>query len=428
MHFSIGVHLLRNAVHLANPPSKRSCTPQVHWVGAFEPCSSFGMRPVHIANPSGQSQLYFSAPGSIPFGSIPTLLFCTGVNPLRVNPDFTFLHRGQSPSGQSRLYFLHRGQSPLNPLRVNPDFTFPHRSQSPSGQSRLCFSAPGSIPFGSIRTLLFGTGVNPLQVYPDFTFCTGVSPLRVNPDFTFCTGVNPLRVNPDFTFPHRGQSSLGQSRLLFCIGVNPDFTFLHRGRSPSGQSRLYFRHRGQSPSGQSRLYFSASGTVRVDPTTLGTNDHHGHLEGSLGYPRPPTLFKIPSGASVATSDQTCASRVCPVFQPGLFGAIRVCSTENSPNPTHQRSNPTLEGFLHNPGRSRELVDTGYRPRWPALRRFPFFQNNFQLKGKIVFSQFSDTLRVSMAETLQYGIRMGYLFRCRFSYIAFSYLTDEFLSS
>ncbi|PKI68503.1 hypothetical protein CRG98_011099 [Punica granatum] len=30
-------------------------------------------------------------------------------------------------------------------------------------------------------------------------------------------------------------------------------------------------------------------TVRVDPTTLGTNDHHGHLEGSLGYPRPPTL-------------------------------------------------------------------------------------------------------------------------------------------
>ncbi|PKI52292.1 hypothetical protein CRG98_027316 [Punica granatum] len=89
----------RNAVHLANPPSKRSCTPQVHWVGVFEPCSSFGMRPVHVANPSGQSRL----------------LFCTGVNPLRANPDYffapgsipfgsiptTFLHRGQFPSGQS---------------------------------------------------------------------------------------------------------------------------------------------------------------------------------------------------------------------------------------------------------------------------------------------------------------------------------------
>ncbi|PKI78893.1 hypothetical protein CRG98_000754 [Punica granatum] len=30
-------------------------------------------------------------------------------------------------------------------------------------------------------------------------------------------------------------------------------------------------------------------TVRVDPATLGTNDYHGHQEGSLGYPRPPTL-------------------------------------------------------------------------------------------------------------------------------------------
>ncbi|OWM65545.1 hypothetical protein CDL15_Pgr023815 [Punica granatum] len=30
-------------------------------------------------------------------------------------------------------------------------------------------------------------------------------------------------------------------------------------------------------------------TVRVDPTTLGTSDHHGHLEGSLGYPRLPTV-------------------------------------------------------------------------------------------------------------------------------------------
>ncbi|PKI26087.1 hypothetical protein CRG98_049224, partial [Punica granatum] len=30
-------------------------------------------------------------------------------------------------------------------------------------------------------------------------------------------------------------------------------------------------------------------TIRVDLTTLGTNDLHGHLEGSLGCPRPPTL-------------------------------------------------------------------------------------------------------------------------------------------
>ncbi|PKI62803.1 hypothetical protein CRG98_016811 [Punica granatum] len=55
------------------------------------------------------------------------------------------------------------------------------------------------------------------------------------------------------------------------------------------------------------------------------------------------FLRIPSVASVATFDPTCASRVCPVFQPSLFGAIRVCSTENSPYPTHQWSNPTLEG-------------------------------------------------------------------------------------
>ncbi|OWM77035.1 hypothetical protein CDL15_Pgr002675 [Punica granatum] len=36
-------------------------------------------------------------------------------------------------------------------------------------------------------------------------------------------------------------------------------------------------------------FYYLQGTVRVDPTTLGTNDHHGHLEESLGYPRPPTL-------------------------------------------------------------------------------------------------------------------------------------------
>ncbi|OWM72657.1 hypothetical protein CDL15_Pgr027193 [Punica granatum] len=36
-------------------------------------------------------------------------------------------------------------------------------------------------------------------------------------------------------------------------------------------------------------FYHLQGTVRVDPTTPGTNDHHGHLEESLGYPRPPTL-------------------------------------------------------------------------------------------------------------------------------------------
>ncbi|PKI38868.1 hypothetical protein CRG98_040739 [Punica granatum] len=30
-------------------------------------------------------------------------------------------------------------------------------------------------------------------------------------------------------------------------------------------------------------------TIRVDPITMGANDHHDHLEGSFGYPGPLTL-------------------------------------------------------------------------------------------------------------------------------------------
>ncbi|PKI73059.1 hypothetical protein CRG98_006554 [Punica granatum] len=125
-------------------------------------------------------------------------------------------------------------------------------------------------------------------------------------------------------------------------------------------------------------------TVWVDPITLGANDHHGHLEGSLDYPRPLTLPQ--------NSIRSLCGDVRPdLCQSGLFSvpagsicAFRVCSTKNSPNPTQQRSNLTsnspiphlgtrslpirsigslaLSGFLYNPGRSRELVDTGYRPR------------------------------------------------------------------
>ncbi|PKI47123.1 hypothetical protein CRG98_032492 [Punica granatum] len=43
-------------------------------------------------------------------------------------------------------------------------------------------------------------------------------------------------------------------------------------------------------------YIQLRRTVRFDPKTLGTNDHHGHLEGSLGYPRPPTLLQNSIGS------------------------------------------------------------------------------------------------------------------------------------
>ncbi|PKI72106.1 hypothetical protein CRG98_007493 [Punica granatum] len=63
------------------------------------------------------------------------------------------------------------------------------------------------------------------------------------------------------------------------------------GHKICGQKRLTsLRSPGTGKNG-----FRAS-TVRVDPTTLGTNYHHGHLEGSIGYPRPPTLPKNSIGS------------------------------------------------------------------------------------------------------------------------------------
>ncbi|PKI70877.1 hypothetical protein CRG98_008768 [Punica granatum] len=66
-------------------------------------------------------------------------------------------------------------------------------------------------------------------------------------------------------------------------------------------------------------------TIRVDPTTLGTNDHHDHLEGSLGYPRPPTLPQNSIGSLrgdvqprlVPVGSVHPSSRVC-CYHSGLF--------------------------------------------------------------------------------------------------------------
>ncbi|PKI52787.1 hypothetical protein CRG98_026822 [Punica granatum] len=75
-------------------------------------------------------------------------------------------------------------------------------------------------------------------------------------------------------------------------------------------------------------------------------------------------------------------------------------------PGRSTSSLAFSGFLHNPGRPRELVDIGYRLRWPVLSCFPFLKIIFQVKGKIVFSQFSDTPRVSLTKTLQYQDKNG----------------------
>ncbi|PKI75975.1 hypothetical protein CRG98_003633 [Punica granatum] len=94
--------------------------------------------------------------------------------------------------------------------------------------------------------------------------------------------------------------------------------------------------------GRLRLHIDNTG-LRVDPTTLGTNDHHGHLEGSLGYPRPPTLPQKSIGSLRGDVRPDLCQSGLSTLPVGSVATIQVCSSQNSRNPTHQRSNLTLEG-------------------------------------------------------------------------------------
>ncbi|PKI54154.1 hypothetical protein CRG98_025449 [Punica granatum] len=60
---------------------------------------------------------------------------------------------------------------------------------------------------------------------------------------------------------------------------------------------------------------------------------------------PTRLLKVPSRISGLGQDTEDLSRSLPGRSTGSLA---------------------FSGFLHNPGRFRELVDTGYRPRWLAL--------------------------------------------------------------
>ncbi|PKI72273.1 hypothetical protein CRG98_007347 [Punica granatum] len=84
-------------------------------------------------------------------------------------------------------------------------------------------------------------------------------------------------------------------------------------------------------------------TVRVDPKTLGINDHHGHLKGSLRYPRPLTLPQNSIGSLRGDVRPDMCQSGLSTLPVESVATIRVCSSRNSPNLTHQWSNPTLEG-------------------------------------------------------------------------------------
>ncbi|PKI59692.1 hypothetical protein CRG98_019868 [Punica granatum] len=121
--------------------------------------------------------------------------------------------------------------------------------------------------------------------------------------------------------------------------------------------------------------------VRVDPITLGPNDHN-HLRGSV---RSQGLLTLPQN-SIGSFRGDVRPDLCQSglfsFQLGLLRLFGSVQGQNSPNPTQQRSNPTFYSPIPYLGiRSKELVNTGYGPRWPVLRCFPFLKIHFQVKGK-----------------------------------------------
>ncbi|PKI66985.1 hypothetical protein CRG98_012650 [Punica granatum] len=90
-------------------------------------------------------------------------------------------------------------------------------------------------------------------------------------------------------------------------------------------------------------------TIRVDPITLGENDHHGHLEGSLGYPGPLTLPQNSIGIYRGEfRPENCPirafSRIHSVFR-DLCRTIRVDPITLGENDHHGH----LEGSLGYPG-------------------------------------------------------------------------------
>ncbi|PKI64542.1 hypothetical protein CRG98_015105 [Punica granatum] len=125
-------------------------------------------------------QLYFSAQGSVPFGYVPT----------------TFLLRGPSPTGTSRLLF----PAPCNPPGKMPRTLQTRRATCPAPRK----SIGGPSPSGTSR-LLFYSGIRPLQVRPDYFSAQG----------------SVLFGYVLTTFLLKGPSPSGTSRLLFPAPCNP---------------------------------------------------------------------------------------------------------------------------------------------------------------------------------------------------------------
>ncbi|PKI65420.1 hypothetical protein CRG98_014159 [Punica granatum] len=118
------------------------------------------------------------------------------------------------------------------------------------------------------------------------------------------------------------------------------------------------------------------GTVRVNPITLEQKDHQSHLRGSVRSREPLTLPQNFIGRlrSDVRLENCLVGSVCAIRIDQFFGFF---------------------GVLAQPWKIQGIGRHRLQAEVARIAMFPFSENNFQINGIIVFSQFSDTPRVSL---------------------------------
>ncbi|PKI59957.1 hypothetical protein CRG98_019651 [Punica granatum] len=125
-----------------------------------------------------------------------------------------------------------------------------------------------------------------------------------------------------------------------------------RGQSMTAQAAELAFGKAQSFLSSKAGFRQPNRTVRVDPTTLGTNDHHGHLEGSLGYPRPLTLPQNSIGSLRGdVRPDLCQSGI--LLKPGHPRTLIDAFSNRAPRrPIHEQINGTRKQACTHPRTTR----------------------------------------------------------------------------
>ncbi|OWM78323.1 hypothetical protein CDL15_Pgr001044 [Punica granatum] len=188
--------------------------------------------------------------------------------------------------------------------------------------------------------------------------------------------------------PHCPENSSGHSQL----GKTDSKTLFSFPSNLSGAEMAIFSGNAYPEIGSIRDSFrkttttatSRGETVRVDPSTLGTNDYHGHLEGSLGYPRP---LNLPQNSIGSLRDDVRPDwcQTGPNFQTysvfrDLCRAVRVDPITLGPNDhhSHLRGSVRSQEPLTLPQNAIGSLRGDVRPDWcqtgPNFQTYSVFRD------------------------------------------------------